>query len=130
MLHHTSYLSFFYTHTFFVQKILHSKVRIFTQKASRQNSVNLLQFNTLYVKLHTVCKITHCAKLHTICNVCKTTHCYTLEIVYTHAVAIVADKYEVCVAHAANVDNVAHVENVANVDNVNNVANNANVDNV
>ena len=53
---------------------------------------------------------------------CKTTHCCntvnTLEIVYTHAVAIVADKYEVCVAHAANVDNVAHVENVANVDNV------------
>ena len=32
---------FFYTHTFFVQKILHSKVREFTtKKASRQNSVN------------------------------------------------------------------------------------------
>ena len=33
---------FFYTHTFFVQKILHSKVREFTtKKASRQNSINL-----------------------------------------------------------------------------------------
>ena len=33
---------FFYTHTFFVQKILHLKVREFTtKKASRQNNVNL-----------------------------------------------------------------------------------------
>ena len=69
----------FYTHIFFVQKILYSKVREFTtKKASRQNSINLrpitLQQNIvnynhreqinwfffqLCVKLHTECKSTH-----------------------------------------------------------------------
>ena len=38
---HTSYLSFFYTHTFSGLKILHSKVRKFATKiVSRENSVN------------------------------------------------------------------------------------------
>ena len=47
--HHTSYLSFFYTTTFWGLQILHSKVRKFAIKiASRQNSVN-----------HTTEKITH-----------------------------------------------------------------------
>ena len=67
MLHHTLYLSFFYTHTFFVQKILHSKVQSYT----------------LSVKLHRVQEFfhVHYEKFPSI------------EIFYTH---VVADKYEVC----------------------------------
>ena len=67
---HTSYLSFFYTNTFWGLEILLSKVRKFATKiCSRQNSVNY----TLCVKLHTVCKIyTLCVSLYT---VCKITHC-------------------------------------------------------
>ena len=101
-IYHTSYLSFFYTTTFWGLEILHSKVRKFATKiASRQNSVNLRQklpcdkncvnhhhtaeIDTMCVKLHTVWKITHCVynytlsvKLHA---ECKITHCvknYTL----------------------------------------------------
>ena len=67
---HTSYLSFFYTHTNLGPKVLHSKVRKFlTKKAPRQNRVNLRH------KLNTVCKINYCvwkytlcAKLHTVCR--------------------------------------------------------------
>ena len=72
---------FVYTHTFWGLKILHSKARKFTtKKASRQNNVNLRHklprvnyhhreqiniFTNIYtqcVKLHTVCKNTHCVK--------------------------------------------------------------------
>ena len=58
---------FLYTSTFQVLKILHSKVHKFaTKTVLRQNSINwyfevkIHIIFTLCVKLHTVCKFTHC----------------------------------------------------------------------
>ena len=69
---HTWYLSFFYTHTYWGLKILHSKARKFTtKKTPRQNSVNCATQIALrklpsqrtnlhiYKHLHKGCTITH-----------------------------------------------------------------------
>ena len=95
---HTSYLSFFYTHTFSGLKILHWNVRKFATKiASRQNSVNQYwRVKLTYVfNFVVVIKFKVFVKLQRMYKPTPSVYNYTL-CVKLHAVSLCVKSYLVC----------------------------------